>query len=55
MSEPLDTPGTSGVSEALRRFIAEMPWEREPLLRFVARAASETRPGARVLDVGGPP
>jgi ubiquinone/menaquinone biosynthesis C-methylase UbiE len=41
-----------GVSERLRRFVAEMPWERESIFSFVRRAAGELPPGARVLDVG---
>jgi SAM-dependent methyltransferase len=41
-----------GLSERLHDFIAEMPWERESILRFVAAAASATAEGERVLDVG---
>jgi SAM-dependent methyltransferase len=44
--------GQMGVSEALRRFVSEMPWERESIVRFVARAAATLPPGATVLDVG---
>jgi SAM-dependent methyltransferase len=39
-------------SEALREFVAEMPWEREPILAWVAQTARELAPGSRVLDVG---
>jgi SAM-dependent methyltransferase len=49
----LDVPiGRLGLSEPLRRFVAEFPHERESILAFVMRAARETDPGARVLDVG---
>jgi SAM-dependent methyltransferase len=41
-----------GVSEDLRRFVAEMPWERESILAFVLRAARSLAPGTRVLDIG---
>ena len=41
-----------GLSERLRAFTEEMPWERESILAFVARAARETPEGASVLDVG---
>jgi SAM-dependent methyltransferase len=41
-----------GLSERLHDFIAEMPWERESILRFVAGAARETAEGSSVLDVG---
>ncbi len=44
--------GRAGVSEALRRFVAEFPYERGPLLKFVTTCASELPPGSRVLDVG---
>jgi SAM-dependent methyltransferase len=40
------------VSEALREFAAQMPWEREPILDFIAGASRTVRQGARVLDVG---
>lgn len=45
-------PGTAGISEALRQFVAELPWEREAILDFVMRAAAATPAGATVLDVG---
>lgn len=44
--------GRLGVSEALREFVAEMPYERESILEFVIRAAREVPPGTRVADVG---
>src|SRR4051794_17238837 len=44
--------GQAGVSERLRRFVAEAPWERESILAFVERAAAALPAGARVLDVG---
>jgi SAM-dependent methyltransferase len=47
-----EIPGREGVSERLRRFVAELPWERESILAFVIAAAAETAPGAKVLDVG---
>jgi SAM-dependent methyltransferase len=45
-------PGRSGVSEPLRRFVAEFPYERRPIFDFVVRAAGETPVGACVADVG---
>jgi SAM-dependent methyltransferase len=44
--------GRMGVSERLREFIAEMPAEREPIVRFVAAAAGALAPTARVVDIG---
>ncbi len=44
--------GRMGISERLRTFIAEMPAEREPILRFVAAAARALAPGSRVIDIG---
>lgn len=44
--------GTRGVSERLRGFVSEAPYERGPIFEFVAAAAAATEPGARVLDVG---
>jgi ubiquinone/menaquinone biosynthesis C-methylase UbiE len=44
--------GTLGVSERLRSFVAEMPYERRSILDFLMRAASELPLGARVADVG---
>jgi SAM-dependent methyltransferase len=44
--------GKLGLSEGLRKFTEEAPWERGPILDFVMRAADSTKPGSRVLDVG---
>jgi SAM-dependent methyltransferase len=44
--------GTLGISEELRLFVAEMPFEREPILDLLIRKAGELPPGARVADVG---
>jgi SAM-dependent methyltransferase len=44
--------GRLGVSEALRRFVAELPAIRRPILELVRSAAAELPPGAAVLDVG---
>jgi SAM-dependent methyltransferase len=44
----IDTP----ISERLRAFTDEYPFERAPILAFVAAAAKALPPGARVLDVG---
>jgi len=44
--------GTLGISESLRKFVAEFPYEREPILAFVMKAARATPAGARVADVG---
>jgi SAM-dependent methyltransferase len=41
-----------GRSEALRRFVAEAPLERESILAFLTAAAREVPAGARVADVG---
>jgi SAM-dependent methyltransferase len=49
MSERL---GTLGLSEELRLFVLEMPFERGPILDFLMRKAGELAPGARVADVG---
>jgi SAM-dependent methyltransferase len=51
MKQPTDT-GRLGVSERLRLFIDEMPYERRPILDFVMRAAREIPAGGRVADVG---
>ena len=45
-------PGQRGISEALRRFTVEMPYERGPILDFVIEVAAATPSGTRVLDVG---
>src|SRR6266545_2647467 len=44
--------GTLGLSEELRLFVLEMPFERGPILDFLMRKAGELPPGARVADVG---
>lgn len=41
-----------GVSERLRQFVEEQPFERRPILEFMLGAASELPAGARVADVG---
>ena len=40
------------MSERLRQFVGEAPYERQPIFEFVAAAAEGTPPGSRVLDVG---
>ena len=45
-------PGRRGISEALRTFVEEIPFERLPILAFVEEVAAKTPPGARVLDLG---
>jgi SAM-dependent methyltransferase len=44
--------GSLGVSESLRKFTAEFPYERESILAFVMKAAKQIPAGARVADVG---
>ncbi len=44
--------GELGISEALRRFVAEAPYERRSILDFVMEVASEVEPGTVVLDIG---
>ena len=44
--------GRLGISEELRAFVDEVPFERRPILEFMERAARELPAGARVLDVG---
>ena len=41
-----------GLSERLRAFVVEMPYERGPILSFIKAAADGIPPGSRVLDVG---
>lgn len=48
----LRSVATRGVSERLRKFVSDAPYERQPIFEFVAAAADATSPGARVLDVG---
>jgi SAM-dependent methyltransferase len=45
-------PGELGLSEALRRFVEEMPYERRSILEFVMKVAADTEPGTVVLDIG---
>jgi SAM-dependent methyltransferase len=44
--------GRLGVSEALRRFVEEMPYERRSILDFMIVAARGIPAGARLADVG---
>lgn len=44
--------GTRGVSEQLRAFTEQMPYERRSILAFVQRVARALPAGATVLDVG---
>jgi SAM-dependent methyltransferase len=44
--------GSIRVSESLRKFVAEFPYEREPILAFVIKAAQAIPVDARVADVG---
>jgi SAM-dependent methyltransferase len=44
--------GLRGISEALRKFTAEIPFERRPILEFVMEVAAATDPGTTVLDLG---
>lgn len=44
--------GVRGVSEELRAFVDEMPYERRSILTFVRRVADSLPSGAAVLDVG---
>jgi SAM-dependent methyltransferase len=46
------TDDTRGLSEELRRFVAEQPYERSSILAFVRRSADGLAPGSRVLDLG---
>lgn len=52
MKPELRAAGTSAVSEALRTFVEEMPYERRSILAFVRRVADSLPSGAMVLDVG---
>lgn len=45
-------PGQRGISENLRRFSGEAPYERVPILDFVMEVAAQTAPDASVLDLG---
>lgn len=44
--------GTWGLSEELRAFVQEMPYERTSILTFVRQAADSLPPGTLVLDIG---
>src|SRR2546421_7968805 len=44
--------GQLGISEALRKFTAEMPYERRPILDFVMEVAADAEAGTSVLDLG---
>jgi SAM-dependent methyltransferase len=44
--------GRLGISEMLRGFVAEMPYERRSILDFVVEVAAGTPPETVVLDVG---
>jgi SAM-dependent methyltransferase len=44
--------GQDGISEALRLFTDELPYERGPILDFATDVAHATAPGASVLDLG---
>lgn len=45
-------PGQRGISETLRRFSAETPHERVPILDFVMEVAAQTARETVVLDLG---
>ncbi len=47
-----EASGRRGVSEDLRAFVEEVPWERRSILDFVQRSAASLEPGARLLDIG---
>ncbi len=51
-SGAVTAPRLRGVSEALREFVAEMPWEREVDPRLRGPRGARAAAGARVLDVG---
>ncbi|MGI8412585.1 MAG: methyltransferase domain-containing protein [Solirubrobacteraceae bacterium] len=44
--------GRWGVSEELRSFVEEMPYERRSILAFVREVADSLPPGAVVVDIG---
>jgi SAM-dependent methyltransferase len=44
--------GELGISEPLRRFVAEMPYERRSILDFVMSVAAAAPAGTAILDVG---
>jgi len=52
-SQEMTRPGTRrGLSEQLREFVEEFPFERESILEFVRDTADSLQPGSVVLDVG---
>jgi SAM-dependent methyltransferase len=53
-ADPLAPPklGQLGLSEALRQFVGEMPYERRPILDFLMEVSTDIEPGTAVLDVG---
>jgi len=52
MEGPLLKVGRLGLSERLRTFVEEMPYERGPILDFVQRASDRLPPGSDVADIG---
>ena len=42
----------AAISERLRRFTEEMPFERRSILAFVSEVAERLPPGSRIVDVG---
>jgi len=46
------TVGMAGISERLRSFLTEMPYERIPIFNFLQTAAARLPAGADVADVG---
>ncbi len=45
-------PAGRGLSEELRAFVEQLPYERRSIVTFVGQAADSLPPGAAVLDVG---
>jgi SAM-dependent methyltransferase len=52
MREELPALGHLGVSEELRAFTEELPFERRSILSFVGEVADSLAPGSVVLDIG---
>lgn len=52
MLRDLSNVGAWGVSEQLRAFVEEMPYERRSILAFVRGVADSLPPGRVVLDIG---
>jgi len=44
--------GALGVSEGLRKFVEEAPYERRTILDFVRKAATSLDAGTRIADIG---